>query len=595
MIEDKIQIDEEIKKLPFIEHYKKMWPFVKPYMFRAILAILICIPIGALDSVVALSLKPYMDIVLVDKTESSPAYIPLLIVAFTSVQGFLNYAATYLNTWVGTKINQDLKRALYKKLLHLETSYYDQHNSGFVIQRFNTDCDIACSGLLENLKVFVSRFFSSISLICVLIYNSWQLAIIAVLILGCALMPLASVRRRIKRVVMGSVVEGAKVVSNYNETYSGNKTIASYNLQNKIYNTFDSTLHNLFKLTIKMVQKTAWMTPALHIIVSIGIGAVIGYGSYLIVNGDITSGNFVSFITALILLYTPIKSIGKNYNAMQVSFLAIERVVEILETEPTIFDKPNAVTLKGVKKSINLNHVYFEYKEGVPVLKDINLEVKAGTTVALVGNSGGGKTTIVNLIPRFYDVKSGSITIDKTDIRDISLESLRDNIAVVFQDNFLFAGTIRDNILLGKEDATEEEIATAVKMACLDEFINELENGLDTKIGERGSLLSGGQRQRLAIARAFIKNAPVVILDEATSALDNKAEAVVQRAIDNLMQDRTVFVIAHRLSTVQNADKIMVINDGEIIETGTHEELLQEENGAYKALYNAQFKAKKAA
>lgn len=595
MIEDKIQIDEEIKKLPFIEHYKKMWPFVKPYMFRAILAILICIPIGALDSVVALSLKPYMDIVLVDKTESSPAYIPLLIVAFTSVQGFLNYAATYLNTWVGTKINQDLKRALYKKLLHLETSYYDQHNSGFVIQRFNTDCDIACSGLLENLKVFVSRFFSSISLICVLIYNSWQLAIIAVLILGCALMPLASVRRRIKRVVMGSVVEGAKVVSNYNETYSGNKTIASYNLQNKIYNTFDSTLHNLFKLTIKMVQKTAWMTPALHIIVSIGIGAVIGYGSYLIVNGDITSGNFVSFITALILLYTPIKSIGKNYNAMQVSFLAIERVVEILETEPTIFDKPNAVTLKGVKKSINFNHVYFEYKEGVPVLKDINLEVKAGTTVALVGNSGGGKTTIVNLIPRFYEVKSGSITIDKTDIRDISLESLRDNIAVVFQDNFLFAGTIRDNILLGKEDATEEEIATAVKMACLDEFINELENGLDTKIGERGSLLSGGQRQRLAIARAFIKNAPVVILDEATSALDNKAEAVVQRAIDNLMQDRTVFVIAHRLSTVQNADKIVVINDGEIIETGTHEELLQEENGAYKALYNAQFKAKKAA
>ena len=595
MIEDKIQIDEEIKKLPFIEHYKKMWPFVKPYMFRAILAILICIPIGALDSVVALSLKPYMDIVLVDKTESSPAYIPLLIVAFTSVQGFLNYAATYLNTWVGTKINQDLKRALYKKLLHLETSSYDQHNSGFVIKRFKTDCDIACSGLLENLKVFVSRFFSSISLICVLIYNSWQLAIIAVLILGCALMPLASVRRRIKRVVMGSVVEGAKVVSNYNETYSGNKTIASYNLQNKIYNTFDSTLHNLFKLTIKMVQKTAWMTPALHIIVSIGIGAVIGYGSYLIVNGDITSGNFVSFITALILLYTPIKSIGKNYNAMQVSFLAIERVVEILETEPTIFDKPNAVTLKGVKKSINFNHVYFEYKEGVPVLKDINLEVKAGTTVALVGNSGGGKTTIVNLIPRFYDVKSGSITIDKTDIRDISLESLRDNIAVVFQDNFLFAGTIRDNILLGKEDATEEEIATAVKMACLDEFINELENGLDTKIGERGSLLSGGQRQRLAIARAFIKNAPVVILDEATSALDNKAEAVVQRAIDNLMQDRTVFVIAHRLSTVQNADKIVVINDGEIIETGTHEELLQEENGAYKALYNAQFKAKKAA
>ena len=595
MIEDKIQIDEEPKKLEFTEHYKKMWPYVKPYLFRAILAILICIPIGALDSVVALSLKPYMDIVLVDKSASSPTYIPLLIVAFTSVQGCLNYAASYLNTWVGTKINQDLKKSLYKKLLHMQTSYFDQHDSGFIVQRFCADCDIACSGLLENLKVFVSRFFSSVSLICVLIYNSWQLAIIAVFILGCALMPLASVRRRIKRVVMGSVVEGAKILSNYTETYSGNKTIASYNLQNKIYHKFDDTLRNLFKLTIKMVQKTAWMTPALHIIVSIGIGAVIGYGSYLIVNGTITSGNFVSFITALILLYTPVKSIGKNYNAMQVSFLAIERVVELLETEPTIVNKPDAKVLNGIESGIKFNHVDFEYKEGVPVLKDINLDVKAGSTIALVGNSGGGKTTIVNLIPRFYDVKSGSITINGTDIRDFTLESLRNNIAVVFQDNFLFSGTIRDNILLGKEDASEEEINRAVKMACLDEFISELKDGLDTKIGERGSLLSGGQRQRLAIARAFIKNAPVVILDEATSALDNKAEAVVQKAIDNLMKDRTVFVIAHRLSTVQNADHIVVVNDGEIVETGTHEQLLNIENGAYRSLYNAQFKSKKAA
>ena len=595
MIEDKIQIDEEPKKLEFTEHYKKMWPYVKPYLFRAILAILICIPIGALDSVVALSLKPYMDIVLVDKSASSPAYIPLLIVAFTSVQGGLNYAASYLNTWVGTKINQDLKKSLYKKLLHMQTSYFDQHDSGFIVQRFCADCDIACSGLLENLKVFISRFFSSVSLICVLIYNSWQLAIIAVFILGCALMPLASVRRRIKRVVMGSVVEGAKILSNYTETYSGNKTIASYNLQNKIYHKFDDTLRNLFKLTIKMVQKTAWMTPALHIIVSIGIGAVIGYGSYLIVNGTITSGNFVSFITALILLYTPVKSIGKNYNAMQVSFLAIERVVELLETEPTIVNKPDAKVLNGIESGIKFNHVDFEYKEGVPVLKDINLDVKAGSTIALVGNSGGGKTTIVNLIPRFYDVKSGSITINGTDIRDFTLESLRNNIAVVFQDNFLFSGTIRDNILLGKEDASEEEINRAVKMACLDEFISELKDGLDTKIGERGSLLSGGQRQRLAIARAFIKNAPVVILDEATSALDNKAEAVVQKAIDNLMKDRTVFVIAHRLSTVQNADHIVVVNDGEIVETGTHEQLLNIENGAYRSLYNAQFKSKKAA
>lgn len=260
--------------------------------------------------------------------------------------------------------------------------------------------------------------------------------------------------------------------------------------------------------------------------------------------------------------------------------------------QPAIADKASAQKLKAEHNDICFKDVYFEYIPGVPVLKDINLEVKSGTTVALVGNSGGGKSTFVNLLPRFYDVTSGQITINGQDIRDYTLESLRDKIAVVFQDNFLFSGSLRSNILLGKEDATEEEIARALKMAYLDDFVETLEDGLDTDIGERGSLLSGGQRQRLAIARAFIKNAPIVILDEATSALDNKSEAVVQKAIDNLMQERTVFVIAHRLSTVQNADKIVVINDGEIIEQGKHDELLKIEDGAYRMLYNAQFKKK---
>lgn len=584
----------EGKEIKFTEHYKRMWPFVKPYWIRALIGILLCIPIGALDSVVALALKPYMDLVLVDKTDQSPAYIPILIVAFTTVQGFLNYAATYLNTWVGTRINHDLKRALFKKLVSLDISFFDKNNSGYVVQRFSSDTDLACSGLLDNLKLFISRVFSSISLICVLIYNSWQLSIIALVVLFCALLPLASVKRLIKAVVLKSVVEASRIFTNYNETYSGAKTIYSYNLQQKIYNKFDNTLRTIFKLTIKMIQKTAWMTPLMHVIVSVGIGGVIGYGSYLIVNGTITSGNFVSFITALVMLYTPIKGIAKNFNNVQVSFLAIERVLDILEITPEIQDKKDADTLKEIKKSISFDKVSFEYVPDVPVLKNIDLNVKAGTTVAIVGNSGGGKTTLVNLLPRFYDVKSGAIKIDGKDIRNLSLESLRDKIAVVFQDNFLFDGTIRDNIVMGKENASEEEIEKALKMAYLDDFVSGLENGIDTEIGERGALLSGGQRQRLAIARAFVKNAPIVILDEATSALDNKAEAVVQKAIDNLMKDRTVFVIAHRLSTVQNADKIVVVNDGQIVEEGTHEQLLAIENGAYKALYSAQFKKKAA-
>lgn len=591
MAENELKAVSEIK---FTEHYNRMWPFVKPYWIRALVGILLCIPIGALDSVVALALKPYMDLVLVDKTDRSPAYIPLLIVAFTTVQGFLNYAATYLNTWVGTKINQDLKRALFKKLLSLEIAFYDKNNSGYIMQRFSSDADMACTGLLDNLKVFISRLFSFLSLICVLIYNSWQLSIIAIVVLGCALLPLASVKRRIKFIVLKNVTEASKVFTNYNETYSGAKTIYSYNLQQKIYNKFDNTLRTIFKLTMKMVQKTAWMTPLMHIIISVGIGGVIGYGSYLIVNGTITSGNFVSFITALVMLYTPIKGIGKNFNNVQISFLAIERVMDILDMDPAVKDRADARVLKQIEKGITFDDVTFEYVPGTPVLKNVNLNVRAGSTVAVVGNSGGGKTTLVNLLPRFYDVKSGAVKIDGQDIRSLTMESLRDKIAVVFQDNFLFEGTIRDNITLGKENASDEEISAALKMAYLDDFVAGLENGVDTEIGERGALLSGGQRQRLAIARAFIKNAPIVILDEATSALDNKSEAVVQKAIDNLMQDRTVFVIAHRLSTVQNADKIVVVNDGRIVEEGTHEELLAIDNGAYKALYNAQFKKKAA-
>ncbi len=584
----------EAPKLKFIDHYKIMWPYVQPYLFRAIFAVALCVPIGALDAVVALALKPYMDIVLVDKTDQSPAYIPLLIVGFTIVQGALNYIATYMNSWVGGKITMDVKRALFRKLLFLSPSFYDCHDSGHIIQRFSSDADAACNGLIDNIRLFTSRVFSSLSLIGVLIYNSWQLSIIAITILVCALLPLAQVRRMIKGVIYKSVQESSTILTNYNETYAGNKTIASYNLQEHEFRKYDQTMRTLFKLSIKMVQKTAWMTPMLHVVASIGVAAVIGYGSYLIVNGTITSGSFVSFITALLMLYNPIKNIGKNFSAVQVSFLAIERLAEILSIKSDVVDKEDGKELKRIKKSIKFENVDFAYTPECPVLKGININVPAGKTIALVGNSGGGKSTFVSLLPRFYDVVSGKITIDGVDIRDYKLNSLRDSIAVVFQDNFLFSGTVRDNLLLGKPDATEDEVNRALEMAYLKDFVDEQEDGLDTDIGERGALLSGGQRQRLAIARAFLKNAPIVILDEATSALDNKAEAVVQKAIENLMQDRTVFVIAHRLSTIQNADEIVVINNGEIVERGNHEKLLQIEDGAYRSLYNAQFKKKAA-
>ena len=590
----KMLLFKKIQQTRAFVNYKRMWPYIKPIWFRALLSLLICIPIGSLDAIIALALKPYMDLVMVEKSIASPWYIPVGIVAFTSIQGGLKYLSSYLSTWVGCKISNALKFDLFKKLLTYETAFYDKRNSGDVIFQFNNMADAACSGLLDNLSVFIQRIFSSISLVCVLFYNSWQLATIGVLVLACAFAPVAKLQKRIKGVLDKTVVADSAIITEYNEAFAGNKTITSYNLQKNEINKFSSILSNIFALRIKLVQRTQWLSPMMHVIVSVGIAGAIAYGSHLIMSNQITAGNFVSFITALILLYTPVKSIGNNLNQVQFSFFAIEQVFEKLDGQPAIKDKENAIPMNREHSKIEFKDVNFEYVENVPVLKNVNLEINKGETIALVGNSGGGKTTIVNLLPRFYDIKNGSITIDGIDIRNFTLHSLRQNIAVVFQDNFLFSGTIRENILLGNENATEEQLQKAVKMAYLDEFISTLHDGLDTVIGERGVLLSGGQKQRVAIARAFLKDAPIIILDEATSALDNKAEAIVQKAIDNLMQDKTVFVIAHRLSTIQNANKIVVINNGAIVEIGTHNDLLQIKNGAYKTLYEMQFKHQEA-
>lgn len=584
------EIRNRVLRNMFVKNYKRMWPYIKPYWVRALLSVLVAIPIGSLDAVIALSLKPYMDVVMVDKNLQTAWYIPLLIIGFTVVQGVLRYIAEYLNTWVGAKTTNLLKMDLYKKMLMFETEFFNKKNSGDVIFMFNSNADMACAGLLNNLKSFVQKFFTAVSLIAVLFYNSWQLALVCVAIMFLAMLPMTQVRKKINSIMDQSIAADSALLTAYNETYNGNKTIISYNLNKKQRGKFSGVLDSVFRLKMKMLQRTRWLTPVMHVILSIGIGLAIWFGSYLILNGTITAGSFVSFLTALIMLYTPIKSIGGTYNSMLMSFLAIERVFDILDTKPAITDKKSAKPMSRDVHEIEYKNVSFEYIKDIPVLKNINFKVKRGETIAFVGNSGGGKSTVVNLLPRFYDVTGGAILIDGVDIRDMTLESLRANIGVVFQDNFLFSGTIRENIMLGNENATDDELARAVKMACLDDVIKNSPNGLDTEIGERGVLLSGGQKQRVAIARAFLKNAPILVLDEATSALDNKSEAVVQKAIENLMRDKTVFVIAHRLSTIMNANKILVINQGEIVESGTHQELLKNECGAYKILYDMQFK-----
>ncbi len=584
------KLKQKIKSNQFVVNYGRMWPFVKPIWPIALLSLLICVPVGGLDAAIALFLKPYTDVVVVGKNMESPWYIPLLIVGFTSVQGLLNFGSAYLNTWVGGKLTMGVRRRLYAKLVTIEPSFFDNRTSGEVLFRFNQDADSSCAGLLHNLKNFITRICSSVALIFVLFYNSWQLSIVAIFILVVAIAPLTKVKKLLKGLVAKDTNCMAQLNTSYNETFAGNRTIAAYNLQGQQKDRFEGILQDRFELMVAMTRRTAWLSPFMHFVISIGLGLAIAYGSWLIVQGSITPGNFVSFLTALLMLYTPLKNISNVAVSVQQSFLAIERVFDMLERPVKLPEKEETKPLETVKQGVSFEKVSFAYTKGVDVLRNINLDVKVGEMIALVGNSGGGKSTLVSLIPRFYDVRQGRIMIDGVDIRDFSLHDLRQNIAVVFQDNFLFDGTIKENILLGKPEATDEEVAQALDNACLTEFIASLEKGVDTYIGERGTLLSGGQKQRVAIARAFLKNAPIVILDEATSALDNKSEEIVQKAIDNLMKDKTVFVIAHRLSTVKNASRIAVINEGDLAELGTHEELMAIPNGKYRTLYNMQFK-----
>ena len=574
----------------FVKNYKRMWPYVKPVWFRALLTLLLAIPVGSMDALIAWAIKPYTNAVMVEQNLAASWYIPILIVGFTAVQGGLTYVLNYLNTWVGGKITNALKADLFKKLLTFETEFFTSKNSGEILIRFNSNADSACAGLLSNLKSFVQKFFTGLSLTVVLFINSWQLALVTTAILLFAFLPMASLKKRVAPVLNNAMAIVSTLTTKYNETYSGNRTIISYNLQKYQANRFMYVLDKNFGIQMKVFQRTRWLTPVMHIILSFGIALALWFGSHLILTGQLTPGGFVSFLTALILLYQPMKSIGNTYGSVIMSFWAIEMCFDMMDSVPKIIDRVDAIEMPKTHQQIKFEDVSFNYIPDVPVLKHINLTVNKGETIAIVGNSGGGKTTMVNLLPRFYDVTEGAITVDGVDIRNFTLKSLRQNIGVVFQDNFLFDGTIRENIMIGNENATEEQLQRAIKSAYLDGFLKTLKDGLDTQIGERGVLLSGGQRQRVAIARAFLKNAPILVLDEATSALDNKSEAVVQKAIENLMHDKTVFVIAHRLSTIRNATKIIVVNDGQIVESGTHDDLLKMECGAYKMLYDMQFK-----
>jgi len=621
--EETMKLKDTASKNAFRYGYllNRIYPYLKPVMFRAILGIIIAVPLGLLDGITAIALKPYLDYVINGNPQATfemilhfniwghiigwqdrvfhtqhfwATIIPYGIIVFAVFQGGLKYANNYLTDWTGMKISNSLKSDLFKKLTSLNTKFYDINSSGLVLTRFLGDPDTASRSIIDNVKTFVTAFFGIAGLVAVLLYTSWKLAIIGVTVLGIAMLPVALIRKKVKSVSNASMVVGGGMTTNFNETFSGNKIIAAYNLQGQQNQLFDGQIDEQFNLAMSLTKRVGWLSPIMYFVASCGVAIVMAYGNHLVITHELTSGSFAAFVTSLLLLYKPVKGLGQTLAGLQGTFVAMGRTFELFDLVPEIKTEINSIQMRGFAKQIEFKNVNFEYVEKTPVLKNLSLIVPKNETIALVGNSGGGKSTVVNLISRFYDVKSGSIEIDGIDLRKFDLESLRDNISFVFQDNFLFTGTIRDNILMGNKNASAEDLQRVISMAHLDEFLSTLGKGLETELGERGTTLSGGQRQRVAIARAMIKNAPIVILDEATSALDNKSEAIVQKALDNLMQNKTVFVIAHRLSTIQNANRIAVINEGELVELGTHKELINISNGKYKHLYEMQFAKSKA-
>ena len=578
---------------------KRIFPYIKPLLFRIFIASALAVPLGLLDGVTAFALKPYIDVVVNGNEivykgftftrELLSAIIPPGIVIFAGIQGVLRYLNTYLTDWISTTIANSVKVDLFKKLIYLDSKFYDENSSGLIISRFASDPDIASRQLIGSLKNLVTSFTSALGLIVVLITNSWQLALVGVVVLICAFLPMTLLRKKIKEVSNKGMVVGGGITTAYNETYAGNKVISGYNFQQHEFLKMSNLIRQTFTLQMSLTKRIGWLSPVMYIIASIGIAIVMYVGNELIKTGNLTTGSFASFITSLLLLYKPVKTLGQDLTGIQSIFVALSRVFELFDLNTRIVDNGKN-ELNASPELIEFKNVSFSYDEDKEVLHNISFDARRGQTIAFVGNSGGGKSTIVNLIPRFYDVNKGQILFDGKDIREYSLESLRNSISEVFQNNFLFTGSIKDNILIGNKNATDDDIERVLKASHLDEFVATLENGIDTQIGENGSSLSGGQKQRLAIARAMVKDAPIIVLDEATSALDNKSEKIVQKALDNLMRNKTVFVIAHRLSTIFNADKIIFIENGNIVESGTHEELLQIKDGKYKALYDMQFK-----
>ena len=515
-------------------------------------------------------------------------FIPVLLVIVIFGKGLFTFLSSYLMKSVGFKIVKKMRDNLFEHLMYQSVSYFDNTTTGNLMTRLTSDVDKVQEALAGSMKDFIQEIIILLALLIFIFYTDWQLAIAFFVIVPVAGVPLATFSKYLKKRGRQNQIKMSEIYNLIHETITGNKIVKAFTMEKFELKKFLWATQEYFRTSMKLAWVGSLSSPFMEFLGGI-IGAFILFmGRERIANGDISSGAFTAFLIAIFYSYTPIKKLTRANVVIQQGLVSYQRINEVLQCQPQVVDRPEARLLPSIKGHVKFDNVSFFYEETKSVLENVNFEVKPTEMVALVGLSGSGKTTIINLISRFYEPTTGKILIDGIDIREVSLFSLRSQIGLVTQDLILFNDTVRNNIAYGLEEIPLEKIIETAKAAKAHDFIEELSKGYDSIIGEKGALLSSGQRQRLAIARALLKDPPILILDEATSALDSESERLIQTALANVLKDRTAIVIAHRLSTIRNANKILVVDRGEIVESGTHQQLCQS-NGIYKKLYDLQF------
>jgi len=567
----------------------RLWPYLRPYLHWLIIGGCLALVVSSAEGFVAWLVKPALDDIFLKRDLVMLKLIPLMLLGAYVVKGLGRYGQSYLMAAVGERVIARIRRELYSHIQGMSLSFYAQMHSAELMIRVVNDVNRLARLASTVLVMAVRQMGTIVALLTVMFIREWVLALIAVVIFPAVGVLFRTLGRKLYKIAKRSQEKISELNIVLQEAFTGNKIVKAFGRERLQQERFDGLNDRLLRLALKDQRVDLLAEPLMEILGALGIMGAIWYGGYRVISGALTPGEFFSFTAAVILLYGPVRQLGRMMNTVQQSLSSVERVFEILDLPPTIADRPGAKAIADFHDSLAFEAVFFRYPEAPEdTLAGISLTVGRGEMVAFVGMSGAGKTTLMDLVPRFHDVLSGRILLDGHDIRDLSVSSLRALMGIVTQETFLFADSIGYNIAYGKAGASQADIERAARMAQAHEFIAALPEGYATPVGERGVKLSGGQRQRIAIARAFLKDPPILILDEATSDLDAESEFLVQQALGELMKNRTVLVIAHRLATVKHADRVVVVHNGKLAEVGTHEELMAREGGIYRRLATLQ-------